>query len=75
MSANFWDIPRRNPSRVKCKESTEADVKISKVLSKEHEMQVMELLEEIQDVLTHIPGETNLLKHRINLTSEQSVRI
>ena len=74
MFANFWDIPRRNPSRVKCKE-TVADVKISKVLSKEHEMQVMELLEEIQDVLTDIPGETNLLKHRINLTSEQSVRI
>ena len=32
------------------------------------------MLEEIQDVLTDIPGETNLIEHRINLMSEQPVR-
>ena len=45
-------------------------MKISKGLSKEQERQVKELLEEFQD----IPGETNLIEHRINLTSEQPVR-
>ena len=53
---------------------TVADVKISKGLSKEQEIQVKELLEEFQDVLTDIPSETNLIEHRINLTSEQPVR-
>ena len=45
---------------------TVTDVKISKGLSKEQERQVKELLEEFQDVLTDIPGETNLVEHRIN---------
>ena len=53
---------------------TVTDVKISKDLSKEQERQVKELLEEFQDVLTDIPGEANLIEHRINLTSEQHVR-
>ena len=53
---------------------TVTDVKISKGLSKEQERQAKELLEEFQDVLTDIPGETNLIEHRINLTSEQPVR-
>ena len=53
---------------------TVTDVKISKRLSEEQERQVKELLEEFQDVLTDIPGETNLIEHRINLTSEQPVR-
>ena len=45
---------------------TVTDVKISKDLSKEQDRQVKELLEEFQDVLTDIPGETNLIEHRIN---------
>ena len=53
---------------------TVADVKISKDLSKQQENQVKELLEEFKDVLTDIPGETNLIEHKINLTSDQPIR-
>ena len=49
-------------------------MKISKDLSKQQENQVKELLEEFKDVLTYIPGETNLIEHKINLTSDQPLR-
>ena len=41
---------------------TVADVQISKDLSEEQEMQVIEVLAEFKDVLT---GKTNLIEHRI----------
>ena len=49
-------------------------MKICKDLSKQQENQVKELLEEFKDVLTDIPGETNLIEHKINLTSDQPIR-
>ena len=41
---------------------TVADVQISKDLSEEQEMQVIQVLAEFKDVLT---GKTNLIEHRI----------
>ena len=51
-----------------------AEIRISDDLTEEQTIQVREMLLEFKDVLTDIPGETNLIEHKINLTSENPIR-
>ena len=51
-----------------------ADVKINPDLSEIQKKEVREILNDFRDVLTDIPGETSLIEHDINLTSDQPVR-
>lgn len=47
--------------------------KINPELAEEQRSAVMKLLEELQDVFTDVPGWTNLGKHSITLTTEESI--
>ena len=49
-------------------------VKIYPHLSETQTKEVREILNEFKDVLTDVPGETNLVMHEINLTSDHPVR-
>ncbi len=53
---------------------TYKDVLISPDLSNEQREQLKRFLAEYQDVLTDIPGMTNLVEHSIELTSSEPVR-
>ena len=53
---------------------TKQDVKIYPHLSETQTKEVREILNEFKDVLTDVPGETNLVMHEINLTSDHPVR-
>ena len=53
---------------------TIADVRINPELSATQLAEVGELLEDFKDVLTDVPGETNLIEHKIKLVSDQPVR-
>ena len=53
---------------------TVADVRINPNLSETQTEEVRNLLKEFTDVLTDVPGETNLVEHKIKLTSDQPVR-
>ena len=56
------------------KESFE-DVLISKDLTTEQQMQLQQLTEEFQDVLTDLPGETDLIECSINLVDDIPFRV
>jgi len=49
------------------------DVKVNPELTVEQRGEVMKVLEEFQDVLTDVPGLTNLGKHPIALTTEEPI--
>ena len=51
------------------------DVKISKDLTEEQRHEVRELLEEYSDVLTDIPGKTDLLECAIDLIDDEPFRV
>ena len=51
------------------------DVKISKDLNEDQQMEVRQLLEEYSDVLTDIPGKTNLAECNIELTDDIPFRV
>ena len=51
------------------KESIE-DVKVNPYLSVTQRKEIREILNDSEDVLTDIPGETNLIEHEIKLTSD-----
>ena len=51
-----------------------ADVKVNPDLSEIQKKEVREILNDFRDVLTDIPGETSLIEHDIDLTSDQPVR-
>ena len=53
---------------------TVADVRINPELSATQLAEVSQLLEDFKDVLTDVPGETNLIEHEIKLVSDQPVR-
>ena len=53
---------------------TVVDVRINPELSATHLAEVSQLLEDLKDVLTDVPGETNLIEHEIKLVSDQPVR-
>ena len=53
---------------------TFADVKINPDLSEIQIEEVRNLLKDFTDVLTDVPGETNLIEHEIKLTSDQPIR-
>ena len=51
------------------------DVKISAALSAEQKKEAEDLLHEYRDVFSDVPGETNLLEHSIETTSNDPVRV
>ncbi|XP_033761705.1 uncharacterized protein LOC117343459 [Pecten maximus] len=53
---------------------TSEDVLISELLSKERRKDVQNLLDEFEDVLTDVPGKTNLGQHDIVTLTEEPVR-
>ena len=53
---------------------TVADMRINPELSATQLAEVSQLLEDFKDVLTDVPGETNLIEHEIKLVSDQPVR-
>ena len=50
------------------------DVIIGENLTKEQEGQVRDILTEFQQVFTDLPGETDVIQHRISLTTTESIR-
>ena len=51
-----------------------ADVCINGELSEDQQMQITSILESFSDVLTEVPGRTNLVEHKIPVTSVVPVR-
>ena len=66
-SDDLEDLPSCHP-----KESV-SDVKISDTLSADEQRQLRELLQSFDDVITDLPGNCNLTKHRIILTDETPI--
>ncbi|XP_056001664.1 uncharacterized protein LOC125669161 [Ostrea edulis] len=52
---------------------TVKDVNISRKLNPEQTCELWEVLEQFDSILTHVPGRTNMLKHKLITTSETSI--
>lgn len=67
-SENLIDLP--------CTEAREtiADVNIDSNLTIEQQEMVREILHEFRDVLSEVPGQTNLVEHDIQLTTNEPLR-
>lgn len=50
------------------------DVKVNDGLSTEQKQEVRKLLDEFSDVLSDLPGRTDVVQHEINLTTEDPIR-
>ena len=50
------------------------DIKINPDLSDQQKKELLDLVSEFADVITDIPGHTNLIEHDIKLTSNEPVR-
>ncbi len=61
-------LPALNPTE------SVSDVQISMTLEKDQEMQVKRILGSFSDIMTDLPGETNLGQHGITLTTSEPVR-
>jgi hypothetical protein len=58
-----------------CATETSADVQVSETLNRQQKEDVRRLLYEFQDVLTDVPGYTNLIEHDIIMTTDTPVRV
>ena len=56
------------------KRETINDVKLGKDLNVEQRAQAQHLIEEFSPIFTDVPGETDLMKHRVKLTSDEPIR-
>ena len=50
------------------------DVKLGEELNAEQNAQAQRLIEEFSPVFTNVPGERNLIKHRVKWTSDEPIR-
>ena len=61
-------------TRLEAKE-TYKDVKISEDLTSEQQKEVRELICEFKEIFSDLPGKTNLVEHKIELTNDEPVRL